>query len=130
MTYQQNNGEDTPKAQNLLVFENHRNQLFKRIDYWHYNQKINVLPANYFEKSPTINWRFYKKNRISDEQLEKWKKEGAFDNGFVIVLGKTHDENNTLYLVCIDCDQKQAVDEILSIDKELNSIDSLSRIYC
>ena len=54
---------------------------------------------------------------------------GAFHNGFVIFLGKTYNENNTLYLICIDCDEKQAIDEILSIDKELDSIDSLSKKY-
>lgn len=52
-----------------------------------------------------------------------------FHNGFVLVLGRTYDKNKTLYLTCIDCDKKQAVDEILSINKESNSIMSLSEEY-
>jgi putative DNA primase/helicase len=130
MTYEQNNLKDRPNVQDSLGFEDHRKEIFERIDYWHYEKKVNVIPANYLEKYPTtVDWKIYQTNRVLDERLEKWKKEGAFDNGFVIVLGKTYDKNNTLYLVCIDCDEKQAIDEILSIDKELNSIDSLSKIY-
>lgn len=129
MTYDQDNREDKHKVQDSSGLEKRRNEIYKRIDYWHYGNEVNVLPANYLEKYPSIDWGFYQTNRVSDEELEKWKKEGAFDNGFVIVLGKTYDENNTLYLVCIDCDQKEAIDEILSIDKELDSIDSISRRY-
>jgi hypothetical protein len=129
MTYEQNNPEDKPRVQDSLGFQKHRNEIFERIDYWHYEKKVNVIPANYLEKYPTINWGFYQKNRVSDNRLEKWKIEGAFDSGFVIFLGKTYDENNALYLVCIDCDEKQAIDEILSIDKELSSVSSLSSRY-
>ncbi len=113
----------------LLNSDKHINELFERIDYWHYKLKVNVVPANYLEKRPVGEWTYYQTNRVSDEQLEKWKKDGAFNNGFVIFPGKTYHDNNTLYLVCIDCDEKQAIDEILSIDKELDSINSLSKKY-
>ena len=128
MTIEYNKQEDK-QQDHLLNSEKHINGLFEGIDHWHYNRDVNVLPANYLKKRPIGKWEFYKKNRVSNEQLEKWKKDGVFHNGFVIFLGKTYNEKNTLYLVCIDCDEKLAIDEILSIDKELDSIESLSKRY-
>ena len=128
LTFEYNKQNDKQKD-HLLNSDKHINELFKRIDYWHYKQKVNVLPANYLDKRPVGEWTFYQKNRVSNEQLEKWKKDGKFRNGFVIFLGKTYDDNDTLYLICIDCDEKLAIDEILSIDKELDSVDSLSKKY-
>ena len=130
MTYEHSEQKDKQK-EFTLNFDKLINELFERIDYWHYKQKVNVLPANYLTKRPVSveGWKFYQTNRVSDEQLEKWKKEGRFRQGFVIMPGKTYNEINPLYLVCIDCDEQKAIDEILSIDKELGSIDSLSKNY-
>lgn len=129
MTFEPNDRKDN-QNKDLLNCDKYLIELTNRVDYWYDKVKVNVLPANYFEKNPAIaKWRHYQKNRVTEQQLESWKKENKFHNGFVVLLGKTYDKDKTLYLICIDCDKKQAIDEILSIDKELNSIKSLSEKY-
>lgn len=129
MTSFDQNNQDNKQGEGLSDFDKDIIGIFKRIDYWHYKQKVNVIPANYLTKLPRIEWEIYQKIRVSDEQLEKWKIEKMFDNGFVLFLGRTYDKNKTLYLICVDCDEKQSIEEILSIDNKPGSIKPMSEKY-
>lgn len=128
MAQTEQNNQNCNKDEDIN-YDKHLSEILNRIDYWHYERKANVIPANYITKAPVVNWTVYQNSRIADEQLEKWKKEELFHKGFAVILGKTYDKNETHYLICIDCDKKHAIDEILSIDKKITSITSLTEKY-
>lgn len=100
--------------------------LFATLDYWYYDKKVNVIPINAKTKKPNgVNWFSFKTNRIPKELFEKWKRDGLFDNGFAIILGRTYSDEEALYLIGIDCDSQQAIKEFSTIDGELKPLEKL-----
>lgn len=67
MTSFDQNNQANKQGEGLSDFDKDIIGIFKRIDYWHYKQKVNVIPANYLTKRPCIEWEIYQKSRVTDE---------------------------------------------------------------
>jgi P4 family phage/plasmid primase-like protien len=108
--------------------EDFRERLIETVNYWYYDKKVNVIPVNWWNKKPNgIDWLPFKINRIPQQLFEEWKNKRLFDNGFGILLGRMYDSNTEpLYLIGIDCDKGEAIQEFSMIDRELRSLEQLS----
>lgn len=104
-----------------------KNKLIETIDHWYYKKNVNIVPVNWNDKRPNgVNWLPFKNRRIPKELFEFWKKQGLFDQGFAIILGRTYLDDEELYLIGIDCDTRQAIEAFSTINGELKSLDVLS----
>ena len=97
---------------------NHDQQDFKDnvtgSDFWYNNIGCNVIPADSKNKSTHISWGRWQNSSILDEQHNEWKNTGAFNNGIAVIAGKLgRGPYIDKYLVCIDCDNKKGIDELL-----------------
>ena len=82
-------------------------------DYWRYVIGVNVIPADTKNKKTSIEWSQYQNSPISEEQHDKWKQEGAFNNGIAIIAGKVWHNciKMGLFLILVDLDNQKAIDE-------------------
>jgi putative DNA primase/helicase len=82
-------------------------------DFWRYKIGVNVIPAVTKYKKPRagIYWREWQQKPITDEQHESWKKQGAFDEGMAIIVGRVWHRKDRLgcYLAAIDCDNEAGI---------------------
>ena len=83
-------------------------------DFWRYEIGVNVIPAITKVKKPQagIFWTEWKDAPISEEQHSQWKNTNMFKDGMAIITGKVwhNEEMKKYYLVCIDLDNRLAVD--------------------
>ncbi|HET6589367.1 MAG TPA: phage/plasmid primase, P4 family [Candidatus Nitrosocosmicus sp.] len=102
--------------------ESFESNITASVDYWYHEKKVNVIPTRLRGKTPNIDsWIGYKTNRIPKETFESWKRDGLFENGFGVMLGRTYSSNEEeLYLIGIDCDTEQAI-------KEFSTVNGVSR---
>lgn len=103
-------------------------------DFWFYQMKVNVVPFDTRNRLPIISsYKQYQNTRIPITEFEKWKKEGKFSAGMAIFPGKLYhnddgkDDNNhdDLYLVAIDLDRKEAINEFCTLNGKIISINEL-----
>lgn len=82
-------------------------------DFWRYKIGVNVIPADTRNKIPKVNWKQHQKEPTSEEQHNKWKEEGAFNDGMAIIAGRVWHIplRKGLYLICVDLDNQLAIDE-------------------
>ena len=77
-------------------------------DFWR-GLGLNVFPSDSQNKRTYERWKEngWQNHPISSEQHEKWKKEGAFDKGFMVMPGTPWHRSDKikLYLVCIEWDR-------------------------
>lgn len=88
-------------------------------DYWRYVVNANVIPADSRGKTTFITWAKsgYQDNPISEEQHNEWKQTNAFANGMAVITGLIRmGEHEGLYLNCVDCDNRLAIDSFYLID--------------
>ncbi|MDN5846654.1 MAG: phage/plasmid primase, P4 family [Candidatus Nitrosocosmicus sp.] len=104
-------------------------------DFWYYQVKVNVFPFDTKNRIPiTSSYKQYQKDRIPKAEFERWKKEDKFKDGMAIYPGKLYltnqdkDYNNyeDLYLVAVDLDRKEAIDEFCTLNGKKISIDELA----
>ena len=97
-------------------------------DYWRYAIGVNVVPADTRNKVTSVRWAEYQNNPISEEQHDKWKINGSFNNGMAIILGKVfHDPIKAgLYVNAVDGDNLTAVTEICNYKGRQLSIQELA----
>ena len=95
-------------------------------DFWR-GLGLNVFPSDSQNKRTYERWKEngWQNHPISSEQHEKWKKEGAFDKGFMVMPGTPWHRSDKikLYLVCIEWDRQLGFDELFegkSLDKVRN----------
>jgi len=83
-------------------------------DFWRYKIGANVIPANTRQKTINLRWKKWQNEPISEEQHERWKQGGAFNDGMAIMAGQVwhNSEKNDKYLVLVDLDNKQAIYEL------------------
>ncbi len=101
-------------------------------DYWRYTVDANVIPADSRTKTTWITWAKsgYQDNPISEEQHEKWKKENAFKDGMAVITGLIRrGPHKGLYLNCIDCDNKLAIDNFYSLNGEPATLKHIANVF-
>ena len=79
-------------------------------DFWYYDIGVNVIPYNTQNRIPLISsYTEFQNNPIPIETFEQWKREGKFENGIAIILGKIWQGHyQGQYIAAIDCDNKKA----------------------
>jgi hypothetical protein len=83
-------------------------------DYWWYEIGCNVIPVDSKNKIPALPWKEWQNNPISDDQYEAWKNSDVFRTGIAVITGRLwRGPYKHKYLVCIDCDNKKGIDELL-----------------
>lgn len=93
-------------------------------DFWYYKIGVNVIPANTKNKSINVSWKEYQDKLISNEVHELRKKNGHYDKGIAIILGKVFRgkyQRDQYYLVGIDIDKKIGLEEFLTNRKNNKS---------
>ena len=95
----------------------------KWVDFWFYNIGVNVIPFDTQKRIPIIyQYDIYQNEPIPIELYDQWKREGKFEKGIAIVLGKVHrGKNKDQYLIGIDIDREKGLREFLT--KNNNQID-------
>lgn len=113
----------------MTIIENNVIKEFNnQIDFWYYEIGVNVIPANTKTKEICENWLQWQDKSISEELYELRKKNGEYDKGIAIVLGKIwRGKYQGQYLNGIDCDNKKAIEEICSY-KDNNATISLQQL--
>jgi len=79
---------------------------------------VNVIPANPAkEKGSRLKWKRFQNECVSDEQHERWKAHGAFNNGIAVITGKTYHTNldYPTYYTAIDLDNELAIKEFCAL---------------
>lgn len=88
-------------------------------DYFFYTFGVPVLPKIKGTKRPNGEWGLYTKHGVSVEQHEKWKKEGAYENGFMLIPGNVYrGQYKGKYFVALDCDSSISFEYIKKLLKE------------
>ena len=59
-------------------------------DFWRYEIGVDPIPADTRKKTTNFHWSEFKFESIPEEEHEKSKGNGDFDNGMAIILGKIH----------------------------------------
>jgi hypothetical protein len=81
-------------------------------DFWFYEKGANVIPANTKGKITFENWSSHQDKPIPVELHEQRKKNGEYENGIAIILGKIwRGPFKDKYLIAIDLDNKKAIEE-------------------
>ena len=86
-------------------------------DFWYYVRKVNVIPFDTKNRKKIIDsYIEFQNHRISKDVFEQWKKDGLFEKGMAVLPGKLYsdDSKEDLYLVALDFDTKEAIDEFCS----------------
>src|SRR5687767_6424495 len=78
-------------------------------DFWFSIKGINVIPFDTQERTHVIyHYDIYQNESIPIEVYEQWKREGKFEKGIAIILGKVYRGNNQgQYLIGIDIDREE-----------------------
>ena len=99
-------------------------------DYWYYPRKCNVIPFDTKNREPIIDsFIEYQSKRIPKKVFEHWKREGLFEKGMAIFPGKIYsDDSKDLYLVALDFDTKEAIEEFCSYFGQYTTINELANI--
>ena len=86
-------------------------------DFWFYIIGVNVIPFDTQKRIPIIyQYDEYQNEPIPIEIYEQWKREGKFEKGIAIILGKVYRGNNIgQYLIGIDIDREKGLREFLTI---------------
>jgi P4 family phage/plasmid primase-like protien len=95
-------------------------------NFWYYKKKVNIIPVESYTKRALVKWENYQNNRIPEPLFEEWKQSGLFNKGVAVILGKTYDDSQTLYLVGIDCDSREAIEKFVNINGKSIPINILS----
>ncbi|HSF51601.1 MAG TPA: bifunctional DNA primase/polymerase, partial [Nitrososphaeraceae archaeon] len=85
-------------------------------DFWFYIIGVNVIPFDTQKRIPVIyHYDEYQNEPIPIEIYEQWKREGKFEKGIAIILGKVYRGNNIgQYLIGIDIDREKGLREFLT----------------
>jgi P4 family phage/plasmid primase-like protien len=85
-------------------------------DFWFYIVGVNVIPFDTQKRIPIIyHYDEYQNEPIPIEIYEQWKRNGKFEKGIAIILGKVYRGNNIdQYLIGIDIDRKKGLSEFLT----------------
>ena len=88
----------------------------KWADFWFYNIGVNVIPFDTQKRIPIIyHYDIYQNEPIPIEVYEQWKREGKFEKGIAIILGKVYRGKNIgQYLIGIDIDKEKGLREFLT----------------
>jgi len=100
-------------------------------DFWYNNIGCNVIPANSRIKKTTLpSWKEWQNNPTLGEKYREWKKTGAFNKGVAVIAGTLwRGPYKDKYLVCIDCDNKRGIEElILHCFPEIKTLEELAQI--
>ena len=91
---------------------------------------MNVIPAVSREKRPIVYWKEFQTKPVPQEIHDQWTNQGLFDNGIAIILGRVWHRNDRpdYNLACIDADNKKAIDELLTRNGKVASIEQFSRV--
>ena len=96
-------------------------------NYWYFIIGVNVIPADTKNKIPMIKWIEYQDKPIPLEIFEQWIKDGKFNGGVAIILGKVwRGKYKDYFLNGIDCDNKKAVEEICYYKEKNISVEELA----
>jgi hypothetical protein len=97
-------------------------------DFWRYDIGINIIPADTKNKTTTIRWSEYQDKPIPEWQHEQWKKEGAFNRGIAIILGKVwhNKKRKDLYFIFLDVDKRLAIDELCTRNSRTITLQEMS----
>ncbi|TLX83211.1 MAG: hypothetical protein E6L04_08950 [Thaumarchaeota archaeon] len=95
-------------------------------DWWRNEVGVNPIPACTRNKRPKVEWKQFQDKPIPPELHDLWKKEGMFNDGIMIIVGKTwhNDRKKGLYLIALDFDNKLGSDEFCTA----NSTESLEEL--
>jgi len=97
------------------VNNNINNSINQWANFWYYEIGVNVIPANTKEKVTYENWIPWQDKPLPEELHELRKKNGEYAKGIAILMGKIwRGKYEGQYLNGIDCDNKQAIEEICS----------------
>ena len=85
-------------------------------DFWFYNIGVNVIPFDTQKRIPIIyQYDIYQNEPIPIEIYDQWKREGKFEKGIAIILGKVYrGKNIDQYLIGIDIDREKGLREFLT----------------
>ena len=85
-------------------------------DFWFYIIGVNIIPFDTQKRIPVIyHYDEYQNEPIPIEIYEQWKREGKFEKGIAIILGKVYRGNNIgQYLIGIDIDREKGLREFLT----------------
>src|SRR5918993_83162 len=100
-----------------MIFNNGNIKIIlQKADFWFYIVGVNVIPFDTQKRIPIIyQYESYQNTSIPIEIYEQWKREGKFEKGIAIILGKVYRGNNVgQYLVGIDIDREEGLREFLT----------------
>ena len=98
------------------------------LNFWYHNIGVNVIPVDSKTKRPLTTWKEWQTTPIPEPLFEKWKTEGAFNNGCALLTGKIwRGLHKDKYIVCIDIDNKLGIDEILSYFPQSKTLEGLGQ---
>jgi hypothetical protein len=99
-------------------------------DNWRYKIGVNVIPADTKNKTTNSHWKQYQNSPIQPKsQHEQWIKDNAFANGMAVMLGRTWHRKGEIgqYLICLDADKREAIDEICTRNGKTISLQKLAQ---
>ena len=93
-------------------------------DFWFYIVGVNVIPFDTQKRIPIIyQYDSYQNEPIPIEIYEQWKREGKFEKGIAIILGKIYRGNNIgQYLIGVDVDREKGLSEFLTKNNKQTDI--------
>jgi P4 family phage/plasmid primase-like protien len=97
-------------------------------DFWYYKIGVNVLPFDTQKRIPIIyQYEIYQNEPIPIEVYEQWKREGKFEKGIAIILGKVYrGKNEGQYLIGIDIDKEKGLREFLTKNNKQTDLHKFS----
>lgn len=104
-------------------------------DFWYHKRKCNIFPYDTKNRIPVISsYKEYQNKRIPEDVFENWKKKGLFEPGMAIFPGKIYLDpkeedgtSNALYLIAIDLDRKEAIEEFCSLNGKTITCNDLAQ---
>ena len=108
-----------------------QSQMYESADYWRHNIGVNVIPADTRNKMTNNRWKRYQNSPIPQWQHDQWIKDGAFAKGMAIIQGRTWYRKGKLgqYLICLDADKREAIDEICTRNGKTVSLQELAQKF-
>ena len=100
-------------------------------DFWRYNIGVDVIPADTRNKTTSISWKRYQNSPIPTWQHEKWIKNGDFEKGMAIVVGRVWHRKDKIgqYFVCLDADKWKAIEELCTRNGKTISLPELAQKF-
>ena len=99
-------------------------------DYWRYYVGVNIIPAFSIGKKPTVEWKEYQNAPIPETVHEQWKEESRFIAGSALIMGKVWHRPDLMepehFLVGIDADNQLAINELLTTNGRIGTIEQFS----